>query len=253
MRSTKIGAGPLESQHLPTGGAAATAAPTRTVNVPPKVVGALALALAASLLVQNVVFIRAGAPSYADPIEKVFAFHHDHRAAVAIAVGSEALNVPLLLGFVIGLHGIVGRRAGAIWSRLAVAAAATLSAVFALYAVLWDGVVLYAGKLSEPNPEFELVWQLHAAAFALALPALGTVFIAAGVAAHAITLTPRWQLALALGGGGLLVLAGTANLAIADGSSLLLVGMPGYFAWLVWLLATGTRLMRRSSDEVHGR
>ena len=42
----------------------------------------------------------------------------------------------------------------------------------------------------------------------------------------------------------LLVLAGTASLAIADGSPLLLVGMPGYAAWLVWLLATGVRLVR---------
>ena len=32
--------------------------------------------------------------------------------------------------------------------------------------------------------------------------------------------------------------------AIADGSPLLFVGMPGYVAWLVWLLATGLRLVR---------
>ena len=77
-----------------------------------------------------------------------------HRTAVAIAVGLEALNVPLLLWFVTGLHGLVGRRggAGADWSRLAVAAGATLSAVMAFYAVLWDGVVLSARELAEPSP-----------------------------------------------------------------------------------------------------
>ena len=98
--------------------------------------------------------------------------------------------------FVTGLHGLVGRRggAGADWSRLAVAAGATFSAVFALYAVLWIGVVLSAGELAEPSPAFELVWQLHAAAFALALPALGTTFIGAALAAHASRLTPPWQL-----------------------------------------------------------
>ena len=133
----------------------------------------------------------------------MLAWHAQNRVAVAIAVGLEALNLPLLLGFVTGLHGLVGRRggAGADWSRLAVAAGATLSAVFALYAVLWIGVVLSAGELAEPSPAFELAWQLHAAAFALALPALGTTFIGAALAAHASGLTPAWQRLLGLVGG----------------------------------------------------
>ena len=136
----------------------------------------------------------------------MLAFHAEHRVAVAIAVGLEALNLPLLLGILTGLHGLVVRRggAGADWSRLAVAAGATLSAVFALYAVLWNGVVLSAGELAEPSPELELVWQLHAAAFALALPALGTTFIGAALAAHSSRLTPPWQRLLGVVGGGLL-------------------------------------------------
>ncbi len=129
------------------------------------------------------------------------------------------------------------------------AAGATLSAVFALYAVLWNGVVLSAGELAEPSPEFEFAWQLHAAAFALALPALGTTLIGAALAAHASQPTPPWQRLLAVAGGGLLLAAGAANLAIADGSRLLFMGMPGYAAWLVWLLATGVRLVRVRSDR----
>jgi len=35
-----------------------------------------------------------------------------------------------------------------------------------------------------------------------------------------------------------------ANLAIADGSPILFVGLLGYAAWLVWLLVTGVRLVR---------
>ncbi|MFJ9316667.1 hypothetical protein ACIRN4_20935 [Pimelobacter simplex] len=211
-----------------------------------RVVGATAIALAASVAVQNAVVIWTGAPSYADPIEKVLAYHAEHRGAVAIAVGLEAVNIPLLLGFVTGLHGLVGRRggAGADWSRLAVAAGTTLSAVFALYAVSWNVVVLSAGELSEPSPGLELAWQLHAGAFALALPALGTTFAGAALAASASGLTRPWPRLLGVGGGGLLIAAGTANLAIADGSSLLLVGMPGYAAWLVWLLVTGVGLVR---------
>ena len=83
----------------------------------------------------------AGSPTYAVPIKEVLAFHAENRAAVEIAVGLEALTLPLLLLFVTGLHGLVGRRggAGADWSRLAVAAGATFSAVTAFYAVVWDG------------------------------------------------------------------------------------------------------------------
>ncbi|MDR7255222.1 hypothetical protein J2X46_004224 [Nocardioides sp. BE266] len=217
-----------------------------------RVVGATAIALAVSVVVQNVVVVWVGAPGYGDPIGDVLTFHAEHRGAVGFVVGLEALNLPLLLAFVTGLHGIVGRRGGAgtDWSRLAVAAGATLAAVLALYAVLWDGVVLAAGDLVEPSPLLELAWQLHAAAFALALPALGTTFVGAALGTHASGLTPPWQRLLALGGGVLLIAVGTANLAIADGSSLLFVGMPGYAAWLVWLVATGVRLVRaRPADR----
>jgi hypothetical protein len=215
-----------------------------------RLVGAAAIALAASMAIQYAVFVVTGPPAYGDPIEEVLAWHAQNRVAVAVAVGLEALNLPLLLLFVTGLHGLVGRRgrAGADWSRLAVAAGATLSAVMAFYAVLWDGVVLSAGELAEPSPALELVWQLHAAAFAWSLPALGTTFIGAALATHASRLTPPWQRLLGLAGGGLLLAAGTANLAIADGSAILFVGLPGSAAWLVWLLATGVRLVRSDVD-----
>jgi hypothetical protein len=211
-----------------------------------RLVGAAAIALAASMAIQNAMFVGVDPPAYGDPIEEVLAWHAQNRVVVAIAVGQEALHLPLLLLFVTGLHGLVGRRggAGADWSRLAAAAGATFSAVMALYAVLWDGVVLSAGELTEPSPVLELAWQMHAAAFAWSLPALGTTFIGAALATHASGLTPPWQRLLGVAGGGLLLAAGTANLAIADGSAILFVGLPGLAAWLVWLLATGVRLVR---------
>jgi hypothetical protein len=224
--------------------------PARSGFVRGRLVGATAIASAAAVLIDNVVVGWVNSPTYAAPMKEVLAFHAENRAAVAIAVGLEALNVPLLLLFVTGLHGLVGRRggAGADWSRLAVAAGATFSAVMAFYAVLWDGVVLSAGELTEPSPVLELAWQMHAAAFAWSLPALGTTFIGAALATHASGLTPPWQRLLGVAGGGLLLAAGTANLAIADGSAILFVGVSGLAAWLVWLLATGVRLVRSDVD-----
>ena len=212
-----------------------------------RLVGATAIASAAAVLIDNVLVGWVDSPTYGAPMKEVLAFHTAHPGAVAIAVGLEALNVPLLLLFLTGLHGLVARReeAGAHWSRLALAAGATLSAVMAFYAVLWDGVVLSAGGLTEPSPVLELAWRMHAAAFAWSLPALGTTFIGAALATHASGLTPSWQRLLAVVGGGLLLVAGAANLAIADGSALLFVGVAGFVAWPVWLLATGIRLVRR--------
>ena len=180
----------------------------------------------------------------------MLAYHAEHRGSVAIAVGLQALYLPLLLGFVTGLHGLVGRRGGAgvDWSRLAVAAGATFSAVFAVYAVLWDGVVLSAGDLAEPSPEFELAWQ-HACSSVRAGAAGARHHLHRRCAGDACERADAAVAALlGVAGGGLLLAAGAANLAIADGSALLFVGVPGYFAWMVWLLATGVRLIRSDVD-----
>lgn len=211
-----------------------------------RIVGGAGVALAASVAVQNAVFVGTGAPAFGDPLGEVLAYHAENRGVVAVSVGLEAVKLPLLLLFVTGLHGLVQRRggAGADWSRLAVAAGATLSAIFALVIATHIAVVLAADGLAEPTPAFELVWQLHAAAFALALPALGATFIGAALATHASGLTRPWQRLLGVAGGSLLILAGAGNLAIADGSPLLFVGLPGFAAWLVWLVVTGLRLIR---------
>lgn len=211
-----------------------------------RLVGVAAMALGVMVVVENAVLAATGAPSYGAPIGEVLDYYAANRASVAIASGLVAVYLPLLLVFVTGLHGLVerGGGAGSDWSRLAVAAGATLSATFVLVNVLQVGLALSAGGVAEPTPVFELVWQVHAAAFALAMPMLGATLVGTALAAHASRLTPAWQRSLGLGGGGLLLVAGVGNLAIADGSALIFVGLLGFAAWLVWLLVTGVRLVR---------
>ena len=210
-----------------------------------RAVGATAIALVVSVVIQNVV-LASGAPTYSDPMTQVLTFHSQHRGLVTLAVGLEALNVPLLLGFVTGLHGLVTRRgrSGLGGSQLAVAAAATASSAFVLYAVLWMGVVLSARDLTAPTDTLEVIWRMHAAAFGFALAALGATFAGAAWAASASGLTRGWQRALGLFGGGLMLVAGVASGAVAQGSSIIFVGVAGLAAWLVWLLVTGIRLVR---------
>ena len=211
-----------------------------------RIVGVVAVAYAASVFVQNAVFAVTGAPDYSDPLGVVLAYHTANRGAMAVAVGLETVNIVLLLLFVTALYGLVQRRggAGADWSRLAVAAGATLAALSALTIATHIAVVLAADGLAEPTPAFALIWQLHAAIFALSLPALGATFIGAALATHASGLARLWQGLLGVAGGSLSILAGTGNLAIADGSSLVFVGVLGLALWLVWLLVTGLRLIR---------
>lgn len=211
-----------------------------------RLVGAAAIAFAVLVVMENAVLGAAGAPTFGAPIEEVLTYYAAHRDAVAVASGVVALYLPLLLVFLAGLHGLVERRggAGADWSRLALAAGAALSAVFVLVNVLQIGLALSAGGFAEPTPTFELVWQVHAAAFGLALPMLGATFIGSALAAHASGLTPAWQRLLGLVGGSLTLAAGVGNLAIADGSALIFVGLLGFAAMLVWMLVTGVRLVR---------
>lgn len=210
-----------------------------------RIVGGVALAYAASVFVQNAAF-GTEAPLYSDPLSVVLAYHAENQGTLAVTSGLEAVNMVLLLWFVTALHGLVQRRggAGADWSRLAVAAGATLSALFALTIATHIAVVLAADGLAEPTPAFEMMWQLHAAALALALPALGATFIGAALATHASGLTRPWQRLLGVAGGSLPIVAGAGNLAIADGSPLLFVGVLGLAMWLVWLVVTGLRLIR---------
>lgn len=211
-----------------------------------RLVGVAAIAFAVLYVIENVLFAVTGALPYDAPIEEVLAYYAANSDTVAVISGLVALYLPLLLVFVTGLHGLVERRggAGADWSRLASAAGATLSAIFVLFNVTQVGLALSAGGLEEPTPAFELVWQIHAAAFGLALPMLGTTCIGGAIAAHASGLTPAWQRLLGLAGGSLMLAAGFGNLAIADGSPLIFVGLLGFAVWVVWLVTTGVRLLR---------
>ena len=208
--------------------------------------GVIAIAYAASMIVQNVLFAVTKAPNYSDPLDVVLTYHAQNQSALAVTSGLEAANMLLLLLFVTALHGLVQRRGGigADWSRLAVASGATLAALSALTIATHIAVILAAHGQTEPTPAFELMWQLHAAAFALSLPALGATFIGAALATHASGLTRPWQRLFGVAGGSLPILAGLGNLAIADGSPLLFVGVLGLAMWLVWLIVTGLRLIR---------
>ncbi|WP_294980425.1 hypothetical protein [uncultured Microbacterium sp.] len=217
-----------------------------TASARNRVVGAAAIAFAVLWVIENALFTVTGAVPYDAPIGDVVAYYANNRDAVAVISGLVALYLPLLLVFVTGLHRLVAQRgaAGADWSHLAMAGGAALSAIFVLFNVTQIGLALSAPGLTDQTAAFELLWQVHAASFGFALPMAGTTCVGMALAAHASGLTPPWQRLLGLVGGSLLLAAGIGCLAIAEGSGLIFVGLLGFVAWLVWLVATGLRLLR---------
>ena len=209
-------------------------------------VGILALAYATSILAQNILFGVSGAPGYNDSMDVVFAYHAENQSALAITSGLETTNMVFLLLFLTALKGLVKRRGGdgADWSQLAMSAGATLSALFALTIGTHISVILMASSLTEPNVAFEMMWRLHAASFAISMPALGLTIIGTALSTHASGLTRPWQRLFGITIGIFPILAGFGNLAISNGSSLLFLGVLGLFLWKFWLIAAGVRLLR---------
>lgn len=227
-------------------------APSRRRFIRSRLVGLAAIVFAVLWVTENVLFMVTGGMSYDAPIGDVLAYYAGGRNAITVISGLVALYLPTLLVCVAGLHSLVERRrrGGTEWSLLAVVSGAALSAVLVHFNITQIGLTLSAPGLAEPTSAFELMWQVHAAAFGLALPMAGTACIGMALATHASGLTPAWQRLLGLVGGSLLLVAGIGCLAIAEGSELILVGLLGFAAWVVWLVATGLRLMRTRADAV---
>lgn len=210
-------------------------------------VGILAIAYATSVFVQNVIFVvSAGSPSYGDPMSKVLDYHANNQETLAITSGLEAVNMVLLLVFLVALHNLVKSRGGQgeAWSRLAMVAGATFAALSAVFYASHIAVIVAASSFSESNAAFQMMWQFHAATFALAFPALGLTSIGTTFAAHANGLTRPWQSLLGVVGGILPIVGGLGNVAVARGSNWIATGVIGLFLWLVWLIASGIGLLR---------
>lgn len=216
-----------------------------------KRVGIIAIVYATTMFIQNMLFAITESPGYNDSIEVVLSYHAENQGALALTSGLEAINMVLLLFFITSLNGLISLRGdvGKGWSQLAVSAGVTLSALFALFYATHISVIVASSRITEPNMAFEMMWQLHAAVFALAMPALGLTFISTALATHASGLTRSWQRNFGVFGGILPILAGLGNLSIAGGSSFLYIGVIGLFLWLLWLIITGVSLIREKGSR----
>ena len=140
-----------------------------------RAVGATAIALVVSVVIQNVV-LASGAPTYSDPMTQVLTFHSEHRGLVTLAVGLEALNVPCSPGVRdrLARAGHAPRAVGLGW--VAAGRGCGRDGVFGFRPLRRpvDGSRALRARSHRADGHSRVIWRMHAAAFGFALAALGS-------------------------------------------------------------------------------
>lgn len=132
-----------------------------------------------------------------------------------------------------------------LWMLVGALGSVCMVAIFGLLVAGNIAAVHLAGSVEL----FEVAWRLHFAAFAINMTALGITFFGFSMGAHAAGLIPAWQRSVGVVGAVLLLGTGIANTAVAGGSLAVAPGGIGFLLWLLWLLATGIRMLRsRAAD-----
>jgi hypothetical protein len=202
--------------------------------------GLAALAFGAGVVIANAVMV--GAPMADGSAADAAAWFSANRLRIVIANAMVALTFPALLVFAgamreLGAGSEVARR----WMRVGGLGGAAMVGVFSIVV----GGNIAAVHLAEAGETaFAIAWRIHFAGFAVNMTVLGTAFLGFALGAHAAGLTRGWQRTMGVAGAACLLVTGFANTAVAGGSYIALVGLLGFIAWLVWLFATGIRLLR---------
>lgn len=218
---------------------------TTTIRLSPaRAAGVGALGFAMGVFVQNA-FLLAGLPDASAPASEAATWLAENRARATAASTVVGLNLPLLLLFVASLRTLArDAQPARLWIDLGTLGVVVLVALFGVVA----STQIASTMLAEggATPVFAALWSLHNATFALTFTALGTALLGFSIGAYVARITPAWQRGVGLLGATLLLVAGLANGAVAEGSPILYVGLGGFALWIVWLVATGVRLVRRS-------
>lgn len=207
--------------------------------------GIAALGFALGVALQNTVLL-GGAPEAGTDLAEAASWYTANRGRAAVASAIVAVNFPLLIVFAATMRELGrGTANGRRWMTVGILGAAGMVGVFSLVTAGLISSVLFAE--AGATAAFAAVWTLHNAAFALTLPVLGTALLGFTLGGHASGITAPWQRFAGVTGAALLIGTGAANTLIADGSPVVFIGFGGFVLWLVWLVATGVRLLRRSS------
>ena len=216
--------------------------PATTTSTPARAAAIGALGFAAGVAVQNFVLL-IGMPDASATMQEAAAWLADNPGRAATASALVGVNLPLLLLFTAALRTLTrDAQAARLWIDLGSLAVVVLASTFGVVAATQIASTIFAAEGA--TPVFTALWSLHNAAFAMSFSALGVTLLGFSIGAHAAGISPTWQRSMGLLAAVLLLVAGFANAAVAEGSPIVFVGLLGFALWLVWLVTTGLRLLR---------
>lgn len=207
--------------------------------------GLAALAFVGVVVLQNVIRGSA-APSTGASAQEVLTHYADHRATTFLLTATFVLS-----GFALALFlgGVASRLLGGARRAWAATGLAGGVAVIALFSVVVASEVALSVLANTDRPDLgaiEAVWALHNGLFAVNFVTVAIALIGLARAGVGAGLTPAAFDRLAPIGAGLLAVSAVAAPAIAAGDAMFLLapGLFGFLVWLVFLIASGRRLVR---------
>ncbi len=201
-----------------------------------------ALTFASLVIVDNI--LRVTQPGPDAPIRDVMAWYSGNQAAATIACGTFAINIVALLTFV----SVIGRRAevrgdgGVIWGQFGRASAVLIAAFFGLTSIL--DASLSQSTAADPGL-FAMIWRIHWTTFTLNLAAIGGALLGLGMAARSAGIIPRWMAVVAVVGAVMLIAGAIPLVAAASGTPVFKAVLPGFAAWVLFLVVAAVGLLRR--------
>jgi hypothetical protein len=206
-----------------------------------RLAGAGGLVFAASLVADNI--IRAGAPGFNAAPTQVSAYFLDHRVAAIVPLGLFPAGLTLFL-FAAGLWARARQEESRWWAGVGVLGAATIAVLFAIVNITEIALTAKARSLAASPAVVQALWAVHAAAFGLDLAAIAVALLGLSYAAVSVSLIPAWFKVVAWPAAACLLTASVFTVALANGGPWVAVALPGFAAWIVFVITASARLLR---------
>lgn len=216
----------------------------RAAPVPAGLVGGIGgFAFVLTVVIQNLVQAH-GMPANDATAAKVTTYFAGHLGTTELLAALYPIGA---IGLACYLAAMLTRLAG---ERRAPAIAGGFGAVgiIAMFTMtLATNVALaeYVHRGAASAAAVDALWILHNAVFAVLLVSIGVALVGLSAAAAAAGLVANAWKGIGLLGGVALLVAGAFAPAIADGSKVLIVGLVGFVAWLLFVALSSAALLRQ--------
>lgn len=210
------------------------------MDVQTRVGGIAVIGFAAVIVGANVIAVGGGLPLPGADMAEVGDFFGTSPAA---ALSSAFTPLAWLLATVFGASAVTALwRADRMWALVGFAGVLLQNATFA---------AIVATRLALTSVADEALWALHNGFFALNGTFLAIALVGLSIAGARAGLVRPWHATVGYVAAALQFASASLAFAVVDGE-LGFVGLAGWGLWVVWLVAYGVVLLRRSGARVDG-